>query len=140
MSPVAEIAIRGARQEDLPFIKELLLGNDLPMEGVDEHWRTFLLAWDHDRLVGCGGAEAYTNAALLRSIAVDHDYRSQGIARTIVRQLLDRLSSRGIRDFYLLTTSAEQYFAKRGFKRIEWDEVNPQVLASSQFQGACPTS
>jgi N-acetylglutamate synthase-like GNAT family acetyltransferase len=52
--------------------------------------------------------------------------------------LLDRLSSRGIREFYLLTTTAQDYFAKRGFKPIEREEIHPQLLASAEFQGACP--
>jgi len=77
---------------------------------------------------------------LIRSIAVLPDYRRHGLGRRIVRQLLDRLSARGLREFYLLTTTAENYFRKRGFKPIERDEVHPQLLASPQFQDACPTS
>jgi len=37
-----------------------------------------------------------------------------------------------------LTTTAEDYFKKRGFKKCERDEVNPQLLASREFQDACP--
>ena len=55
-----------------------------------------------------------------------------------MRQLLDRLSSRGLREFYLLTTTAEDYFVKRGFKTIERDEIHPQLLASRELQDACP--
>jgi len=135
-----EIGIAGAAERDLPAIKRLLADNDLPTEGVDDHWKTFVVARDGDAIVGCGGSEAHEVVALLRSIAVHPDYRSLGVGRRIVRQLLDRLASRGIREFYLLTTTAEPYFRKRGFKVIDRDEVHPQLLQSAEFQGACPDS
>ena len=135
-----EIRIAGASAADLPAIRQLLIDNLLPTAGIDDHWRTFVVARDGDAIVACGGAEAYEFAALLRSIAVHPDYRSLGIGRKIVRQLLDRLASRGIREFYLLTTTAEEYFRKRGFKVIDRDEVHPQLLGSEEFRGACPDS
>jgi amino-acid N-acetyltransferase len=135
-----EIQIAGANASDVDAIKQLLIDNELPTAGVDEHWKTFIVARDGDVVVGCGGSEAHEFAALLRSIAVHPDYRSLGIGRKIVRQLLDRLASRGIREFYLLTTTAQDYFRKRGFKVIDRDEVHPQLLGSAEFQGACPDS
>src|SRR2546423_1720869 len=135
-----EIRIAGATEQDLGAIKQLLIDNDLPAAGVDEHWKTFVVARDGDIVVGCGGSEAHPVAALIRSIAVHPDYRSLGVGRKIVRQLLDRLASRGIREFYLLTTTAQEYFRRRGFKVIDRDEVHPQLLASEEFRGACPDS
>jgi amino-acid N-acetyltransferase len=134
----AEIAIVPATTHDLDAIKTLLTEAGLPVAGVDEHLRTFLVARDGDAVVGCGGSETYQVAALIRSIAVQPAYQKHGLGRRIVRQLLDRLASRGLREFYLLTTTAEDYFAKRGFKRIERDEIHPQLLASRELQDACP--
>ena len=133
-----EIVITPAKAGDLDAIKSLLTANDLPTDGVEEHWKTFLIARDGEKVVGVGGAEAYQFAALIRSIAVMPEYRKHGIGRRLVRQLLDRLASRGLREFYLLTTTAEEYFRKRGFKTIDRDEVHPQLLSSREFQGACP--
>jgi len=135
-----DIRIAGASAGDLPAIRQLLIDNQLPTAGVDDHWKTFVVARDGDRVVACGGSEAYEVAALLRSIAVHPDYRNLGLGRKIVRQLLDRLASRGIREFYLLTTTAQEYFRKRGFKVIDRDEVHPQLLGSEEFRGACPDS
>jgi N-acetylglutamate synthase-like GNAT family acetyltransferase len=136
----SEITIQPATAEDLPELKALLEMMSLPTAGVDEHWRTFLTAKENGRLVGCGGSEAYQFAALIRSVAVLPEYRSHGLGRRIVRQLIDRLASRGLREFYLLTTTAEEYFRKRGFKTIDRDEVHPQLLNSREFQDACPAS
>jgi amino-acid N-acetyltransferase len=137
---MSDIHISPATAADLEPIKALLLASDLPTAGVDDHWKTFIVARDGERIVGCGGAEAYQFAALIRSIAVVPEYRKSGIGRRIVRQLLDRLASRGLREFYLLTTTAEEYFRKRGFKPIDRDEVHPQLLDSREFQDACPSS
>lgn len=137
---MSDITINPATASDLQPIKALLTASGLPVAGVDEHWKTFIVARDGDTLVGCGGAEAYQFAALIRSVAVDPKYRSAGIGRRLVRQLLDRLASRGLREFYLLTTTAEEYFKKRGFKPIDRDEVHPQLLSSREFQDACPAS
>lgn len=135
---MSEIHISPATAADVDAIKSILVANELPTEGVDDHWKTFLVARDGDKIVACGGAEAYQFAALIRSVAVLPEHRSHGIGRKIVRQLLDRLASRGLREFYLLTTTAEEYFKKRGFKTIDRDEVHPQLLSSQEFQGACP--
>jgi amino-acid N-acetyltransferase len=137
---MSEITISPATPDDLQPIKALLVASGLPTAGVDDHWKTFLIARQGDTFVGCGGAEAYQFVALIRSVAVVPEYRSHGIGRKLVRQLLDRLASRGLREFYLLTTTAEAYFKKRGFKPIDRDEVHPQLLSSREFQDACPAS
>jgi amino-acid N-acetyltransferase len=133
-----EIIISGATAADVPVIHQLLGSNNLPTAGVEDHWKTFIVARDGGVIVGCAGSEAYQCVALIRSVAVADSHRSRGVGRRMVRQLLDRLSSRGVREFYLLTTTAQAYFAKRGFKPIERDEIHPQLLASAELQGACP--
>jgi amino-acid N-acetyltransferase len=136
---VSDITIAPATPNDLEAIKALLTDSGLPTAGVEDHWKTFLVAREGETLVACGGAEAYQFVALIRSIAVKPEYRSKGLGRRIVRQLLDRLASRGLREFYLLTTTAEAYFKKRGFKPIDRDEVHPQLMSSREFQDACPS-
>jgi amino-acid N-acetyltransferase len=140
METEREITIAAASAADVAAIKALLEQSALPVDGIDDHWKTFIVARDGAQIVGCGGSEAYQFAALIRSVAVAPEYRSHGLGRRIVRQLIDRLASRGLREFYLLTTTAEGYFRKRGFKTIDRDEVHPQLLSSREFQGACPDS
>jgi amino-acid N-acetyltransferase len=41
---------------------------------------------------------------------------------------------------YLLTTTAERYFPKFGFERIERRDVPETVQASVEFTSACPAS
>src|SRR5437588_7084746 len=109
-----DIAISGATAADLPVIRQLLITNNLPTSGIDDHWKTFIVARDGDTIVGCGGSEAYKFAALIRSVAVADSHRGRGIGRRIVRQLVDRLAARGIREYYLLTTSQQPDFCQSG--------------------------
>jgi amino-acid N-acetyltransferase len=137
---VSDVALSQAGEADIESIKAILRANDLPIAGVDQHWRTFMVARVGERIVGCSGAEAYPVAALIRSVDVLPEYRSHGVGASLVNEVLERLASRGLRDFYLLTTTAENYFRKRGFEPIDRGEVHPQLLASREFQDACPKS
>lgn len=138
MEDVMMVNVAPAAPADLPGVLTLLQTVGLPTSGVTENIGTFVVARDGDRVVACGGAEAHEFAALIRSVAVDPEYQHHGLGRRIVRDLLDRLASRGLREFYLLTTTAEEFFRKRGFRVIDRDEVHPQLLGSTEFNGACP--
>jgi amino-acid N-acetyltransferase len=136
---IDDLSIRPATPDDLPDVLALLAACGLPAAGVEDHIKTFLVARDGERLVGCSGSEPHQFAALIRSVAVDPEYRSIGLGRRLVREMIDRLASRGLREFYLLTTTAEDYFKRRGFKPIDRDEVHPQILGSQEF-AVCPES
>ncbi|HEY3055977.1 MAG TPA: arsenic resistance N-acetyltransferase ArsN2 [Thermoanaerobaculia bacterium] len=135
-----DIIISAAEQADVDKIKAILIADHLPTSGVDDHWRSFVIARSGNEIVGCAGAETYQSAALIRSVAVVPGCRSHGVGHELVRQLLDRLKASGLHEFYLLTTTAENYFGKRGFQKIGRGEVHPQLLASREFQDACPKS
>jgi len=137
---VEDLQIALAKEADLDSVIDLLRRNELPVQGVPEHLKTFVVAKDGGKLVGCGGSEAHPHVALLRSFAVEAEYRNAGVGRRLVRELMDRLSAHGIREFYLLTLTAETFFRKRGFKTIDRDEVHPQLLSSEEFKGACPST
>jgi amino-acid N-acetyltransferase len=128
-----DVKIRAALEPDLEDVISLLIDEDLNIEGVHENIGNFVVAMNGKTLVGCGGAEAFQFVALIRAIAVHPDHRSHGIGRRIVREMLDRLSSRGLREFYVVTEDAEGWFRKRGFKPCDRDEVHPQILESTEF-------
>ncbi|HEY5611404.1 MAG TPA: arsenic resistance N-acetyltransferase ArsN2 [Thermoanaerobaculia bacterium] len=140
MVSIADLRVNAATPADLDDILSLLDAMSLPTAGVAAHIGTFVVARDGAKLVACGGSEPYQFVALVRSIAVRPEYQQIGLGRRIVRELIDRLSSRGIREFYLLTMTAEEYFKKRGFRTIDRDEVHPQLLDSEELKGACPST
>ncbi|HEU4787577.1 MAG TPA: arsenic resistance N-acetyltransferase ArsN2 [Gemmatimonadaceae bacterium] len=134
------VEIRRPTENDLPAIERLLTASSLPLDGVREALPSFVLAEAGDTLVGVAGLEVCCDNALLRSVAVDPAWRSQGIGRLLVTRVIADAESRGIHALYLLTTSAERYFPGFGFQEITRNEVPEDVRATAEFQSACPAS
>lgn len=130
-----------ARETDLTAVQLLLAGASLPTAGVEEHFDAFLVArGDGGRIVGVIGLEAYGNVGLLRSLAVEEDWRGRGLGRELVGRLFDLAQARGIGTLYLLTTTAERYFPRLGFEVVDRGQADDRIQASAEFRGACPAT
>ena len=132
--------LRAAVPADLPAVERLLAASGLPLDGVREALPTFIVAEAGGGLVGVAGLEVCCDNALLRSVAVDPEWRSRGLGRALVTRVISDAEARGIRALYLLTTTAERYFPSFGFERITRDEVPHDVRETEEFRSACPAS
>src|SRR6185295_2635315 len=130
--------VRSARYSDLPAVEELLGASELPIDGVRDHFANFVVAEEEGTIAGAVGLEKYGTVALLRSAVVSPRYRSGGVGRRLVEQLLERAEEAGVDEVYLLTTTAEKYFPKFGFTRTTRSAVPDPLKASAEFRGACP--
>lgn len=130
--------IRTTTGQDLAAVRQLLIASGLPDDAVEENFADFIVAAEGDNIAGVIGMERYGSAGLLRSAAVSPEARSTGLGGQLVKKILERASVQGIRDVYLLTTTAEEYFPRFGFTRAARTEVPESVKASREFQGACP--
>lgn len=133
-------AVQPASRKELPEILELLKEADLPVEGVEEHLESFLVARHGGALVGCVGMEIYGDVGLLRSLAVRPSTRGAGVGRRLVEELFQRAREKGLTALYLLTTTAEEYFPRFGFVVVQRQDADPRLHASEEFRGACPDS
>jgi amino-acid N-acetyltransferase len=152
MSTIAStsIAIRPARQTDLPAIEQLLTDADLPTAGVGEILRAnandFFVAEAEvgaereAAVVGVAGLEVCCDNALLRSVAVRPEWRRHAVGRDLVRRIVSDAEHRGLHALYLLTTTAEHYFPRFGFERINREDVAPEIAETVEFKSACPAS
>lgn len=134
------VKIRRASNGDLDQVEELLKNSELPIGGVREALPTFLVAEADGRVIGTVGMEYCGDYGLLRSTAVHPGWRSRGVARRLVEQIIAEAESRGTRALYLLTTTAESYFPSFGFQRTTRDAVPDEIRATAEFRGACPDS
>ena len=130
--------IRPAAANDLPAVEHLLNTTGLPVDGVDENFRDFIVAEEGDAIAGVIGIERYGATALLRSAAVSPDSRARGVGSRLVETILERAASQGIEEVYLLTTTAVDYFPRFGFSQTPRSEAPEELRASREFQGACP--
>ncbi|GBF04812.1 hypothetical protein DAERI_020409 [Deinococcus aerius] len=123
----------------------MLAALNLPTAGVGEHLGGYLLAEDGDgHVLGLAGLETHDRVGLLRSVAVTPSARGQGVAARLIGEVLDQARARGLQHLYLLTTTAEGYFPRFfprfGFVRVPRSVAPAPLLASREFQDACPGS
>ncbi len=80
-----------ARPHDLRGALDLLGRSELTEQDVAERWGHYFVVHEDDgRVVGVAGLEIHGEDGLLRSVAVDTDYRGQGLAAALVEAALER--------------------------------------------------
>ena len=132
--------IEAATDRDLPHVRSLLAQHHLPLDGVDDHVRTMLVARDGSRVVGTVALEIYPDGALLRSVAVDPAEQGRHLGHQLTEAALRLAKAQGATTVYLLTTTAERFFLRFGFEPIARDDVPASVRVSVEFTSACPRS
>jgi amino-acid N-acetyltransferase len=137
--PLTEL--RAASTRDLVKIKRFLRENGLPHLGVDGWIANFVMVEDEKgNCVGVAGLELYDTSGLLRSVAVDKDSRGRGHGRTLVNAILANARAKGVKNIYLLTDDAHDYFRRLGFQVVDRKDVDAPVKTSVEFTEACSES
>lgn len=135
--------IHPASAGDLSGALVLLESAGLPTAGVEKHFPArFLVVRDPatGTVRALAGVEAYGDAGLLRSVAVREGERGSGLGRAISAAAVEAARCDGLRELYLLTTTASGFFPRLGFEPVSREEL-PEVLgASAELCGACPAS
>ena len=135
------VMVAPAVEDDGASVLGLLRACALPVDGVEEGLlRDFFVAHvDHD-IAGVCGLEVHGPDALLRSLAVDPRWRGRGVAEALLAAALARGRRERLQDVYLLTTTAHDYFARRGFADCARGEAPAAIRDSWEFRTGCPTS
>lgn len=119
----------------------LLASARLPTEDLTEgHCEHFFFAGSSDAPEGLVGLEIFGDVALLRSLVVSDSQRGAGAGSKLLAHAEQHARSRGVRHLYLLTTTAEAFFVKRGFTRAAREAAPPAIRATREFSGICPAS
>jgi len=131
-------ALEAARPSDLAAVLALLDRTGLPQEGIESLLATTVVAREAGQVVGCAAFEVYGTSALLRSVAVNLDYRRRRLGQQLVEERLQDARRRGIQNIYLLTETAQDYFTRFGFHPIDRAAVAPAIHTSVEWTSACP--
>jgi N-acetylglutamate synthase-like GNAT family acetyltransferase len=134
------LTLRPARSEDSAAVEALLRAADLPWQDVAEHLGAFIVGEQGGALVACGGLELYASDALLRSVALAPALRGRGLGRALCDTLLGVARCRGVRDLWLLTTTAADFFAAQGFARVDREQAPAAIRATRELTTLCPAS
>lgn len=136
----SELVLELGCSSDLGAVASLLGANDLPTADVEQHLETFVLAKLHGDLVGVVGVEIYCEVGLLRSLCVGESHRGRGTGRALLSAIDSVMATRGVRDVYLLTTTAARFFEREGFATIPRDLAPPAICQTMEFRSLCPES
>lgn len=134
------ISFSAATNEDLPDIRQLLNRCGLPADDVAEHLDHFLVARSNGMVIGTVGLEMYGSAALLRSLAVEETHRAGGLGKALYSKAERYALDKGVREISLLTTTAEQFFEKRGFQKVEQKRIAEYVRQTKEYRLFCPST
>jgi len=130
-----------ARPHDVEEALDLLRRADLPGKDVAEQFGHYFVVHEDDgRVVGVAGLEPHGEDGLLRSVAVNSDYRRQGLGASLVEAALERAAQLDLGAVFLLTTDARDYFARQGFTECPRDEAPAAIRKSWEFETGCPST
>jgi amino-acid N-acetyltransferase len=133
----AEIVLAPAQAEDAAEIAALLRAAGLPHDDFAPHLGHFLVARDGPAVIGTVGAEVNGSDALLRSLAVAESRRGAGLGTRLLAALEDAAAGWGVERWWLLTTTAEKFFAAHGFRVAVRTEAPEAIRRTGQFNGGC---
>jgi amino-acid N-acetyltransferase len=135
------VRVEPASRRSLAEIEALLTRLKLPTAGLPDQFPDgYAVVIDGGCVVGCAGLEVHGGAGLLRSVAVDPLRHRQGIGRALVAERIAAAQSLRLDAVYLLTTTASDYFERRGFEPADRARVPAPLSASTEFASACPAS
>jgi amino-acid N-acetyltransferase len=135
-----DVDVERASAADVHAIARLLVAADLPADGVREALEGFVVVRHGSDVIAAAGVERYDAAVLLRSVVVAPQARGHGLGARVVRDRLERAAGDGAADVYLLTTTAEAFFARLGFRTVARAAVPAGVRGSAEFTSLCPDS
>jgi amino-acid N-acetyltransferase len=124
------IEVRKAAMQDIPALLELI--NGYAARGImlartefelSENMRDFTVAYDGNRLAGCGALHFYSpTVGEVRSLATAESHKTHGIGRLIVESLVYEAKLYGL-DAVFAFTYVPGFFAKVGFNEVERGEL-----------------
>jgi amino-acid N-acetyltransferase len=136
------MSIRAAQQQDWQSIAALLAAASLPTDDLtSSSLSMFTVCEGADGVLGAVALEVRDpRNAMLRSLVVGQGLRGTGIGRSLVADVEAHARSQGIRTLYLLTDSAESFFAKLGYHCVDRALAPESIRTHAQFQTLCPAS
>lgn len=134
------IIIEKATQSDLPAIRQWLQANELCEEDIGNAPLQLYKGIMDGNWITVGDIERYGSCGLLRSIVVKDHQRSKGVGREFTQKLMEKASEEGIRELFLLTTTADGFFIRLGFEKTERESATEALQQSYEFRQFCPST
>lgn len=136
----ARLSLRQADGAALDYVVGQLEAAGLPTADVREKPDRFYIAERAGDRVGAGGLEGFGEVGLLRSVVVEPDARGRGHGSAIVEVLEAEARAAGIETLYLLTETASEFFADRGYTAVDRETAPAAIKGTTEFSDLCSES
>jgi amino-acid N-acetyltransferase len=134
------IALKKTSPENFSKVLVLLSLANLPTIDIGENVELFSLEMDSE-IIGTAGLEIFGRIGLLRSLSVLESQKGKGYGFLIVQKLESYVKTKNIKELYLLTSTAKDFFEKKcKYELIERINVPIEIQSSQQFSSICPSS
>ena len=135
------VTLSGVRAGEGPAVEAVIAGCGLHTEDITAKiLRNTIVARKGPRIIGTVALELVDDVGLLRSLAVEERYRSQGVAAQLLSAAEKAARLQGINTLYLLTLTAESFFAEKGFDKIDRSSAPKGIQETAEFKSLCPDS
>lgn len=134
-----KLEIRQAKKSDLISIKSLLESFSLPSVDVDNHISNFFVLECEENIEGVVGIEMYGETALLRSLAIQKELQKKGYGRKLCNKLISYAKTFNVKNVYLLTQTAKDFFSREGFQIISREAVPEEIKQTYEYTTLCPS-
>jgi N-acetylglutamate synthase-like GNAT family acetyltransferase len=135
------LAFRPLRRDSMDFaafVGALSIAG-LPTNDLGHGGRYYAFDDDH-LLVGFGGLEGSGPDQMIRSVVIPLRLQGRGYGQAVVDGLVRQAVEEGVERLWLLTTSADPFFSRVGWRAEERASAPDAVRTSRQFSGLCPAS
>ena len=122
---------------DVERVESLLSAAHLPLDGAREALALGVVGRGDGTIVAAAAIERYGEAGLLRSVVVDEAARGTGLGHAIVAAAEDLARAEGLRELYLLTETAIDWFPRLGYQVVDRPAAAAAVGASIEFTTVC---
>jgi len=129
-----------ANAEEVKAITHFLVQNNLPASDIHESAIDFIVAKNNNKIIGCIGLESKGNHGLLRSFAVESEFRNRSIGIELYHRILKQALLFNIKTMHLLSDTASEYFSKVGFVVAERKNAPYEIAETIEFSSLCPVS
>lgn len=123
-----------------PALIDFLQKAQLPTSDLPKDLAGFILAFEDEQLIGSAGMELKGKIGLLRSVAVAETHRNQQLGQGLFTAAMEYARLNEVEEVFLITDSAAAYFEKKGFQRVEREDVPVEILETKQLKELCPSS
>jgi amino-acid N-acetyltransferase len=137
MSTALHVTSRPSLGSAVALLKEA----QLPTEDLTPaHVEHFFFVGPAQAPTGLVGLELFGDVALLRSLVVAREHRGKGDGAALVDHAERYARAHGVRAIYLLTTTADSFFSKLGYRSAAREAAPAAIRATREFAGICPAS